>query len=141
MLDTPRQMTKAADVLIIGGGPAGLTAAITLARQQQTSIIFDAGTYRNDSADFMHLIPGFDHVKPSDFRSQATQNLLANYPAQISIQRTTVLKVQKDASSGEIIVTNQEDKTWTGKKLVLANGVEDIFPGIDGYAECWGTGM
>lgn len=134
-------MSSSADVLIIGAGPAGLAAALTLARQQQTSIIFDAGTYRNDPADFMHLLPGFDHIKPSDFRTQANQNLLDNYPAEISIHREVVVKAEKDDSSAEISVTGQSGQSWTGKKLILANGVEDIFPEIDGYAECWGKGM
>ena len=134
-------MTDVVDVLIIGAGPAGLTAAISLARQQLTSVIFDAGTYRNDPAEFMHLIPGFDKVEPSDFRTKANQNLLDNYPEQISIHREIVVKVQKDASSGMITLADQGGKIWTGKKLVLANGVEDIFPDIDGYAECWGKGV
>ena len=34
-----------------------------------------------------------------------------------------------------------DGRTWTAKKVVLATGVEDVFPDIPGYADCWGTGM
>jgi thioredoxin reductase len=133
-------MANLADALIIGGGPAGLTAALTLGRQQQSSIVFDSGTYRNDPADFMHLIPGFDHVKPSEYRDKAKDNILSNYD-HVQIQKTAVSSIQKDESNGGFILTDEAGKVWNGKKIILCNGVEDIFPGIDGYAECWGKGM
>ncbi|KKK22377.1 hypothetical protein ARAM_005552 [Aspergillus rambellii] len=135
-----RSKPHSVDALIVGAGPAGLTAALTLARQQQTSIVFDAGTYRNDAADYMHLIPGFDHVHPSEFRAAARQNILSNY-GQISFEKAVVSSVEKDASTNSFSLTDKTGKTWKGKKLVLANGVEDIYPDIDGYSECWGKGM
>lgn len=138
---TAVKMASAFDVLIIGAGPAGLAAAIPLARQQQTCVVFDAGTYRNDPAEFMHLVPGLDHITPSEFRAKANQNLLDNYPEQISIHQGIAVNVQKDASSGVINLIDQDGIIWTGQKLILANGVEDIFPDIDGYAECWGKGV
>lgn len=133
-------MAGSSDALIIGGGPAGVTAALTLARQQQSSIVFDAGTYRNDPADYMHLIPGFDHVKPSEFREKAKDNILSNYD-QVQFKKTAVSSVRKDESSGGFFLTNETGNVWNGKKLILCNGVEDIYPKIDGYADCWGKGM
>ncbi|KKK25543.1 hypothetical protein P175DRAFT_0535729 [Aspergillus ochraceoroseus IBT 24754] len=135
-----RSKPHSVDALIVGAGPAGLTAALTLARQQQTSIVFDAGTYRNDAADYMHLIPGFDHVHPSEFRAAARQNILSNY-GHISLEKAVVSSVEKDASTNSFSLTDKTGKTWKGKKLVLANGVEDIYPDIDGYGECWGKGI
>lgn len=133
-------MASPADALIIGAGPAGLTAALTLARQQQSSIVFDAGTYRNDTAEYMHLVPGFDHVKPSEYRDKAKDNILSNYD-HVTFQKTAVSRVRKDESSGTFILTDEAGKVWNGKKIILCNGVEDIYPNIDGYAECWGKGM
>ncbi|KAJ6101982.1 hypothetical protein N7486_004409 [Penicillium sp. IBT 16267x] len=133
-------MANSTDALIIGAGPAGLTAALTLARQQQSSVVFDAGTYRNDTAEYMHLIPGFDHIKPSEYRDTAKGNILSNY-GHIAFQKVAVSSVQKDDSTGAFILTDEAGKVWVGKKLILANGVEDIYPDIDGYAECWGKGM
>ncbi|KAI9149062.1 Thioredoxin reductase tcpT [Paramyrothecium foliicola] len=133
-------MANSADVLIIGGGAAGLTAAVTVARQQQSSIVFDAGTYRNDRAEYMHLIPGFDHVEPAFFRQSARKNLLANY-GHIKFQDVAVSTVEKDASSGGFTLTDESGTTWTSKKLILADGVEDVPLPIEGYADCWGKAI
>lgn len=131
--------TSSFDVLIVGGGPAGLTAALTLARQDHTSVILDSKTYRNDRAGFMHLIPGFDHVAPSEYRDKALSNILANYP-QITSRDATIVKAE-GLTPGGFALTDEAGNIWSGKKLILANGVEDIFPDIEGYAQAWGTGM
>ncbi|OOF90720.1 hypothetical protein ASPCADRAFT_211899 [Aspergillus carbonarius ITEM 5010] len=71
--------TEPVDVLIICGGLAGLTAALTLARQLHTAILFDNQSYRNGNAPFMHMIPTWDHKDPALFRAQARQETLSNY--------------------------------------------------------------
>ncbi|KAK9848546.1 hypothetical protein MYU51_016585 [Penicillium brevicompactum] len=131
--------TRCFDALIVGGGPAGLTAALTLARQDFSSAIFDSKTYRNDAASFMHLIPGFDHVEPAEYRGKALENILARY-TQITVQNTTVVKAE-NSESGSITLTDENGESWSGKKLILANGVQDIFPDIEGYAGAWGKGI
>jgi thioredoxin reductase len=132
--------SSAADVLILGAGPAGLTAAISLARQMQSSIVFDDGAYRNDPAEYMHLIPGFDHVPPEQFRTAAKENMLNNYK-HVRIQLAKVASAEKDAATGQFTLKDEAGSVWQGKKLILANGVEDVFPPIEGYAECWGKAM
>jgi len=67
------------DILIIGGGPAGLTSALTLVRQLYTVVLFDSGSYRNGSAVHMHTIPTWDHKDPKEFRAAARKDLLTNY--------------------------------------------------------------
>lgn len=87
----------------------------------------------------MHLIPGFDHVAPSEYRGKALSNILANYP-QITSRDATIVKAEGLAPGG-FALTDEAGNIWSGKKLILANGVEDIFPEIEGYAQAWGTGM
>jgi len=133
-------MGTSADVLILGAGPAGITAAISLARQMQSSIVFDDGAYRNDAAEYMHLIPGFDHVSPVHFRNASRENMLSNYK-HISVQLASIASAEKDESTGQFALKDNAGKVWQGKKLILANGVEDVFPPIEGYSACWGKAM
>src|SRR3954453_8307701 len=55
------------DVAVIGGGPAGLQAALTLGRVPRDAVLFDDGTYRNAAASHMHNVVGSDGTSPADF--------------------------------------------------------------------------
>ncbi|CCD49858.1 hypothetical protein BofuT4_P095660.1 [Botrytis cinerea T4] len=67
------------EVAIIGGGPAGLTAAGALARQLHTAVVFDTQTYRNKNSTHMHMVPTWDHKDPKDFRAATKESILARY--------------------------------------------------------------
>ena len=127
------------DVLIIGGGPAGLAVATGLARQLYTALVFDSGVYRNDATKHMHNFPGWDHRDPADFRKTAREDILRRYST-IQFRNTSVNSVAK-TSNGLFRVTDAQGKEWLGRKLALAMGVRDVYPDIDGYGDCWGRGM
>ncbi|KAF1968086.1 FAD/NAD(P)-binding domain-containing protein [Bimuria novae-zelandiae CBS 107.79] len=131
-------MARIVDVLIIGGGPAGLTAASILARQVITCVIFDNGTYRNKLSNEMHTVLTAENGSPEAFRAKARQELLQKYET-IAFQDTTIAKVTK--LEGGFEAEDRDGTKWQGKKLILATGVEDIFPAIEGYAECWAVGI
>ncbi|OJD15155.1 hypothetical protein AJ78_04580 [Emergomyces pasteurianus Ep9510] len=123
------------DVLIIGGGPAGLTAALTLVRQSHTAVLFDSGNYRNAGVEHMHMIPTWDHLNPADFREKARVEILNNY-ATVKIEDVDVTTTRKiNDSLFEVVDAN--NKTWKGKKIILATGSGNIYPEIPGYADCW----
>ncbi|RYP43675.1 hypothetical protein DL768_009793 [Monosporascus sp. mg162] len=63
------------DVLIVSGGFSGLAAAVTLARQLHTAVVFDSGSYRNARSRHMHLMPAWDHQDPERFRASARADL------------------------------------------------------------------
>ena len=128
------------DALIIGGGPAGVSAALTLARQAQSSIVFDSGKYRNDATDYMHMVPAFDHSSPVEYRAAARSNIASRYDhvTFADIEIDTVTK----AEDGTFRASSRgSPQSWQGKKVILASGVKDIFPNIEGYQDCWGKSL
>ena len=127
------------DVLIIGGGPAGLSVATGLARQLYTAVVFDSGVYRNQITKHMHNVVTWDHQDPADFRKKGRTDILKRYTT-IDFQDIEVTSVTKTAQ-GHFELTDVQGKTWTGRKLVLATGVRDVFPDIEGYGECWARGI
>ena len=127
------------DVLIIGGGPAGLSMASSLARQVYSALVLDSGEYRNARASHMHTYPGFDHKKPSEFRDAVRAELGARYP-HIEFANDKIATVRK-LDTGAFEATSENGTVYTGKKLGLGTGVRDIAPDIPGYDACWGRGV
>ena len=128
------------DVLIIGGGPAGLSIAAGLARQTHTALILDSGHYRNAVSKHMHNVAGFDHVDPEDFRAKCRQDLKSRYSS-IEYKIATVKEVKK-LEDGNFEATDEAGTVYRSRKLGLATGVRDkLEKTIPGYAECWGRGV
>ena len=123
------------DVGIIGGGPAGLTAANSLARQLHTAVVFDSGSYRNAGSSHMHMILTWDHKNPNEYRSAARKNILENYST-IQFADVAVTEIQKK-SDAHFEVHDSNGKVWNFRKIILAVGSADIYPEIQGYGELW----
>ena len=132
-------MDSVVDVLIAGGGPAGLTAALTLARQLHTAVVFDNKSYRNANVSHMHMIPTWDHRNPAEFRAEARDEVLYHYDT-IKIEDVDLKTVEK-TSDGLFQLVDANDKVWKGRKLIITTGSENVFPDIPGYAEAWGQRM
>ncbi|KAE8552202.1 hypothetical protein EYB25_006096 [Talaromyces marneffei] len=125
------------DALIIGAGPAGLSAATGLARQLHTTAVFNSSVFRNGKTKHMHNVVGWDHCDPADFRAKAREDLLTRYAPTVQFHDFGIESVSKQAD-GRFEVRDENGGVWRGKKLVLAVGVKDVFPEIEGYVECWG---
>ncbi|KAK4239025.1 hypothetical protein C8A03DRAFT_43329 [Achaetomium macrosporum] len=137
--NTAMPANSSKDVLIIGGGPGGLATATSLARQLYTAVVFDSGVYRNARTHHMHNVPTWDHRDPREFRAKARADLLARYHT-IHFEDTAVASVRR-TEDGRFEATDASGTTWTGKKVVLASGVRDVYPDIPGYDQVWGRGV
>jgi len=135
------------DALIVGAGPAGLSSALTLSRALQTAVVFDSGIYRNQRATHMHTLPTWDHQNPADFRAAARSELLGRYQTvtfhNSAVTRIGISKHTVGNGDGNSIfeVASADGSQWLGRTVILATGVRDVLPDIQGYDDCWVHGM
>ena len=134
--------SKTFDALIIGGGPAGLAMAVSLARQAQTTLILDSGAYRNAVSKHMHAVPGFDHVDPALFRAKVKKDLEERYGSCVEFQTAEVREVRKLSDTTGFEAVDVEGRRFRGLKLGLGTGVRDVLEKeVEGYSDCWGRGV
>ncbi|QLH77246.1 NAD(P)/FAD-dependent oxidoreductase [Halosimplex rubrum] len=124
------------DVLIIGGGPAGLSATLQLGRSLRSVLICDNGEPRNEPADEAHGYLTRDGVPPEELRALGREEVM-NYGAEF--RDTKVTDVSKD--NDRFTSTLDSGETVTSRKVVLATGVGDNLPETDGFEEFWGSGV
>lgn len=127
------------DTLILGGGPAGLSTALGLARQLYSVVVFDSQQYRNDPADRMHNVLSWDHKPPSDFRASARANILSRYDT-VTIRSAKIDSIVK-TKEGNFEATDYNGGKTVGKTVVLAMGVTDQMLDISGFEKLWGRSM
>jgi thioredoxin reductase len=125
------------DVIIIGAGPAGLSAALPLGRQHRETLVIDSGKPRNAPADHMHMYLSRDGFPPAELRA-AGRAELAVYPA-VEIRAGLVESVS--GQIGEFTVRLADGTTERGRRIVLATGLLDLLPRIEGLAERFGKGV
>ena len=121
------------DAIVIGGGPAGLQATLTLARVHRRVLMLDSGRYRNDPARHMHNVVTHDGKPPAEFRAAARADLAA-YDT-VSVREQEVTSVRHDHG---LFTVRVGDEQVTSRGLVLATGVRDTLPDKPGLAALFG---
>jgi thioredoxin reductase len=126
--------TTHTDVAVIGGGPAGLQAALTLARVHRHAVLFDDGTYRNATVSHMHNVVAHDGTSPADFRAAARRQLTAYDTVSVRDQRVESV----EEVDGLFRLHVADGTEVMARALVLATGVRDTLPPVPGLAALWG---
>ena len=121
------------DVVIIGGGPGGLQAALTLGRARRRVLLCDAGERRNALAVHVHNFVTRDGTPPNEFRAVARAQL-AEYP-NVEIADARVESVTGARGAFQVQLPSG---TVDARRIVLAVGMVDEMLPIEGFAELWG---
>lgn len=123
------------DVLIVGGGSAGLAAAVVLARSLRSVLVIDAGRPRNAPADGAHNVLGNEGVAPLDLLAVGRVEAQA-YGAEI--RSTDASAVRTLEEEPRFALELGDGSTVVGRRLLLATGLTDVLPDIPGVREGWG---
>ena len=125
------------DVIIIGGGPSGLNAAVVLGRCKRSVLLFDHGQQRNRYSHGMHNYLTRDDVAPQKFL-EVSRKEVKKYGAKIiDVQVSHAKKMNKKSFE----ITTIDRKKYHSKKLILATGLADILPEIKGAKSLYGVSM
>lgn len=121
------------DCIIIGGGPSGLSASLTLGRARRKIALFDDGTNRNRVTQESHGFITRDGIKPQEFKDIALNELL-NYPS-VSYSKATITEIVKDIDHDKFIVKTNNGQEFNSEKIILATGIQEVFsiPSIRRY--------
>jgi thioredoxin reductase len=127
--------TVKCEVVIVGGGPAGMSAALVLGRCRRNTLLFDNGRYRNAAS---HAVRGFltrDGAPPEELRRIAREEV-ARYPS-VVIREATVTAATRTANGFEIIT--DDEQIVHCRKLLIATGLVDRLPAVTGAEKLLGV--
>lgn len=126
------------DCAIIGGGPAGLSAALVLGRARRTVALFDEGKPRNRVALASHGFLTRDGTPPAQMRKIAHDELSV-YPS-VRIRSERVEDVTREAD-GSFRLTDAAGEEWRARRVLLAAGLKEMLPDIAGLSEFYGKSL
>lgn len=131
------------DAVVIGGGPAGLQAALTLGRMHRRTLLLDSGEYRNAPAEHLHNFVTHDGTPPAEFRAAARAELAAY--ATVTVREAAASAVVPDGAGFRVVLAadaatdDAGAAPFTTRAVVLATGMRDTLPAVQGLEPLFGT--
>ncbi|MHA2790094.1 NAD(P)/FAD-dependent oxidoreductase [Corynebacterium sp. S7] len=131
------------DVIVVGGGSAGLSAALTLGRARRKTLVFDTGKPRNRFASHMHAVLGNEGTNPLELVSKGRAECEI-YGIEFTAQEvTTVREVPNTADDSPRLleVTASDGSVHLTRAVIGASGLHDELPSVPGLSERWGDNV
>lgn len=128
------------DVVIVGGGAAGLSAALVLSRARRSVVVIDAGRPRNAPAAHMHGFLGSDGLPPAELLAAGRQEI-RRYGAQVVPGTVTAVARHAAVPSPNTVdfdITLDNGTALTARRVLISTGLTDELPDIPGLRQRWG---
>lgn len=125
------------DVVVVGGSYSGLSAALALGRSRRRVWVADTGTPCNRYTPHSHNFLTRDGETPGKIRARALADV-ARYPT-VSVVADSVVSVERQDT--EFLVRSASGVEVYCSAVVLAYGLRDELPQVEGFAECWGKSV
>lgn len=122
------------DVVIVGGGPAGLSAALILGRSRKSVLLCDAGTPRNAAAHEVHGFVTRDGIPPKEFRRIAREQLRPYESVQVRDVRVTAVEPRAPGFRVQL----EDGSVVSARRVLLTVGLIDEVPDLPGCRDLWG---
>ena len=133
MLQTSDQPTADFEVAVIGGGAAGLTAAVTLGRSRRSVVVIDSGAPRNAPSDGIHMFLTRDGMKPADFARTGRAEAVSYGAVVLDGEAVGVFR-----TAGGFELSLADGRTISATRLLVTTGLVDELPDVPGVRELWG---
>lgn len=128
------------DVVVIGGGAAGLSAALVLSRAQRRVVVVDAGQPRNAPAAHMHGFLGWDGAPPGTLLKQGRDEV-TSYGGELIAGTVTDLLSVTSENAHRFEVTLADGRSLLARRVLVTTGLRDDIPAIEGVRERWGRDL
>jgi len=125
------------DVIVVGAGPAGLSAALMLGRCRRRVLVIDSGRPRNAAARAMHGFLSRDGIPPLEFLALAREQMRRYDTVELRDGCVT----NAECRDGRFYVTLEDGAEHAARKLLLATGVVDDLPQIPGFQKLYGVSV
>ena len=129
------------DVVVIGGGAAGLSAALVLSRARRRVAVVDSGQPRNAPAAAMHGFLGRDGAPPADLLKQGRDEVVG-YGGELVNGTVTHIRALDERAGGPRFETRlTEGRVLRARRVLVTTGLRDDVPDLPGVAERWGRDL
>ena len=125
------------DVVIVGAGPAGLNAALTLGRCRRRVLLCDRGRPRNAVASHVNGFLSRDGIEPGELRRIGREQL-ERYD---SVQARDIEVIGAECEANHFVVVLADGSRVQSRKLLVTTGLLDKLPDIEGFQQFWGRGV
>ncbi len=127
------QLRESYDVVVAGGGAAGLNGAVMLARSRRSVVVLDSGAPRNAPAKGVHGLLGREEMPPAELLERGRAELRGYGGHVVDAEIATAARDGED-----FVLTVADGRSVRARRLLVTTGLVDLLPSIPGLRERWG---